>query len=90
MSTPACEHADFKARVGVHRIEDRGAFVAEVQVQCAHCGLEFSFLGLPSAISIERPCVNIDGTVASIPMEPGPQPLARRMTINVPSAIRES
>lgn len=79
----ACRHKDFAASVAVQRLEDIGRFVAEVQVCCAQCGLAFSFLGLPHAITVERPSVSIDATTASLPIEPGAKPIPLRGTIPV-------
>lgn len=87
-----CKHEDFEARVGVHRIEDRGTFLAEVCVRCAHCQLDFSFTGLPLAISTDRACLNIDGTIVSLPIEPGPKPIPAFgvIPVDVPSRKKES
>jgi hypothetical protein len=82
-----CEHNYFAARVDVNRLEDCARFIACVRVHCAECSLEFSFTGLPHAISVERPCVNIDATEAMLPMEPGPQPIVSR-TIPVEMPVR--
>lgn len=73
--TDTCSHADFEANVGVHRLQDTGTFVAEVSVRCAQCKLPFSFTGLPLAISTSRACINIDATVVTMPIEPGPKPI---------------
>jgi hypothetical protein len=71
----SCEHANFAANVGVHRLEDVARFIAEIRIECADCGLAFSFTGLPLGISIDRAMLNIDATIASIPIEPGPKPI---------------
>ncbi len=71
----SCEHQNFAALVNVQRLLDVGKFVCEIGVKCADCGLEFSFVGLPLAISIDRACLNIDATVVSLPIEPGPKPI---------------
>lgn len=70
-----CKHDDFEARVDVHCLQDTATWVAEVGVRCARCHLEFSFVGLPLAISTSKACLNLDGTIVTLPIEPGPKPI---------------
>ena len=79
----SCKHEDFQANVGVHRLADTGTFLADVQVRCAQCHLPFSFTGLPLAISTTRANVNIDATIVSLPIEPGPKPIPLSGTIPI-------
>lgn len=83
--TDLCMHMNFKAQCRITRLEDTGTFVVEVEVQCAECGEAFRFPKLPPAISTKTPCVNIDGTIATLPIEPeGQKRLSRKMTIEMP------
>lgn len=66
-----CEHKNFRAHVSVNRLEDLGGFIADVRVECAECGLPFSFLGVSAGLSFERPTVSVDGCELHAPLEPG-------------------
>jgi hypothetical protein len=70
MKRPLCEHPTFEAHVRVNRIEDRGAFVADVQVRCAACGVRFRFLGLDGGLSYSQPMVSVDAFELRAPIEP--------------------
>lgn len=82
-----CKHMNFAAAVNVHRFEDTGTFAAELSVSCAECGLPFSFTGLPIAITTTRGAINIDATVVTLPIEPGPKliPVSGTIPIEMPT-----
>ena len=67
----ACAHQEFYARVAVNRIEDKGAFMADVSIACRQCGLPFHFLGVPLGLSFGRPMASIDQTELRVPIAPG-------------------
>jgi hypothetical protein len=81
-----CKHEGFSISCNVSYLADVGKWIAEVQIGCAQCGLAFSFTGLPQAISIDRASLNIDATVLSLPIEPGPKPIpvSGTMVIEMP------
>jgi hypothetical protein len=87
-----CKHDDFEARVDVHCLQDTATWVAEVGVRCARCHLEFSFIGLPLAISTSKACLNIDGTIVTLPIEPGPKPIPAFgiIPVDIPPGRKES
>lgn len=65
-----CAHTRFHAHVAVNRIEDRGAFAADVRVWCANCGLPFQFLGLEPGLDMQGARVSVDGTEARLAICP--------------------
>ncbi len=69
-----CPHEAFNARVTVARLtDDEGAltgFQADIVVQCIGCGTEFVFLGVPAGVSLDQPCVQIDGRELRAPIAP--------------------
>lgn len=80
-----CKHEDFKASVGVARLEDSGGFMAEIRIHCTQCGLPFQFLGLEPGLDMQGARVSIDGLEANIAIAPKgakPNPL-QRMTLNI-------
>lgn len=67
----ACSHESFGANVAVNRIEDKGAFMADVQIGCTQCGLPFHFIGVPLGLSYARPMASVDCTELRVPIGPG-------------------
>jgi len=65
-----CNHKDFEAKVSVKRIEDVGAFIAELVVSCKECGVPFRFIGCSAGTSYEKPTVSIDGLELHAAIEP--------------------
>ena len=72
-----CKHEEFAGGIAVNRLNHNGspnakphAFLAEVRVQCAQCGGDFMFTGLPFGVSLTEPGRNITGTAATLPMKP--------------------
>jgi len=70
-----CEHMNFSAHVAVGRLtEAEGgpvkAFAAEVRINCADCGLPFTFLGFPLGLGLKMPSVSVGGEEARLPIEP--------------------
>lgn len=75
-----CAHEDFHAIVRVARLEDTGAFMAEITVKCTQCGSPFQFLGLEPGLDTQGARVSIDGLEARIAISPQgarPSPLQR-------------
>ena len=71
----ACEHMDFGSVVEVNRItqSDGGpviAYSADVKVECAHCGEQFRFIGVPAGLSPAHPTVSVDETELRVPIRP--------------------
>jgi hypothetical protein len=72
-----CSHETFQANVQVGRLTDGEdgpvtAWVAEVRVRCAACGLEFGFLGPPAGVRNNEPTTSLDGLELRCPIVPGP------------------
>lgn len=65
-----CKHKDFEAKVSVNRIEDVGAFIADLVVSCKECELPFRFIGCGAGTSYEKPTVSVDGLELHAPIEP--------------------
>ena len=65
-----CAHEDFAAEVEVNRIEDIGAFVADVRIACAVCHERFCFVGLPEGASVNEPMMAPFGHEARLPIRP--------------------
>ena len=75
-----CEHKDFRAKVGVARLEDTKQFMAEITISCADCGLPFQFLGLEPGLDTHGARMSLDGLEANIAIVPQgavPNPLQR-------------
>lgn len=66
----ACPHPDFDAVVDVNRLEDIGAFTADVRIRCIACGEPFSFVGIPAGLSSEGPRVSVSGLEVHLPLRP--------------------
>ena len=73
----SCEHKDFKAQVDVNRItisegesECPYRFMAHIRIECAECGVSFSFIGLPGGLRFAEPRVGPFGLEARMPIEP--------------------
>lgn len=65
-----CTHQQFDADVRVARLEDIGAFMAEVRIKCLHCGVSFQFLGLPAGCMLNGATVSLDGLEANLAICP--------------------
>lgn len=65
-----CDHPSFEANVTVNRIEDKGRFVADVQVRCAKCGVRFRWLGFAMGLHPTEPRVSVDHFELRAPIEP--------------------
>jgi hypothetical protein len=61
---------EFSAEVEVNRIEDVGAFIADLRIRCAVCGERFAFIGLPAGISSSGPRVGVSLLEAHLPIRP--------------------
>ncbi len=65
-----CDHKEFQGHVTVNRLEDRGLFMADVQVRCVQCKTRFRWLGLPRGLSFSQPMISVDGFELRGPIEP--------------------
>lgn len=87
----SCAHEDFRAEVDVHRMEDTGAFMADVRIRCAQCDLPFRFVGLRAGVDFERPMVSIDETELHAPIEPeNEKRLQTSATFIVPQQLKRN
>jgi hypothetical protein len=66
-----CYHHNFTANVTVNRIEDTGRFMADVRIECADCGLPFSFKGLRAGLDCNGAAVSPDGLEGRFALAPG-------------------
>lgn len=74
---PNCKHEQFSGTLDCNRITRSDSpnavpylFNACVRIQCAKCGGDFMFTGLPWGILLTEPCLNVAGTEATLPMKP--------------------
>lgn len=77
-----CEHHNFDATVRVARIEDKGRFMAEIQIKCADCGIPMQFMGLEPGLNFDGATVSLGGLEANIGIHPQgkrPNPLQKLM-----------
>lgn len=65
-----CQHEEFRAIVGVHRILDAGKFMADIRITCVECDEPFRFVGAPAGVNYDQPMVSIDGLELRAPIEP--------------------
>lgn len=65
-----CKHMNFSATVGVARLEDSGRFNAEIRIRCAHCNVDFRFLGLKIGLDTAGAMMSPDGKEARIAIVP--------------------
>jgi hypothetical protein len=70
-----CRHENFNASVMVGRLtRDEGGpvigYAADVQIQCAQCGLPFRFVGVSAGVHHSEPRVSVDGMELRAPIEP--------------------
>jgi len=85
-----CQHLDFAASVGVGRLTqtDGGpvtGYIADIKINCSHCGKPFQFLGLEPGYDNQGARVSLDGLEAHIGLTPEgarPSPL-QRLAYNV-------
>ena len=78
----SCKHENFNAEVAVHRLEDKGVFMANIKIHCIDCGKKFQFQGLEPGLSLTGARVSLDGTEARINVCPEgekPSPLQKLM-----------
>lgn len=80
-----CNHMNFAAQVSVARLEDKGAFTADIRIRCIECGIPFQFLGLEPGVDMQGARVSIDGLEARMaicPQGAAPSPMDNIM-INI-------
>jgi hypothetical protein len=65
-----CEHKNFRAEVDVNRLEDSGAFMADIRIFCTECDLPFVFRGIEAGLSFEKPMASITGQELHAPIHP--------------------
>lgn len=81
-----CQHMNFDAEVRVARIENKGRFVAEIQIKCRDCGIPMQFMGLKPGFDFDGATVSLDGLEANIGIHPQgqqPNPLQKLMGYTV-------
>jgi hypothetical protein len=71
-----CPHMNFAATINVGRLTDGDhgpvtSFLADITVNCADCGLPFSFQGLPYGLDLAGAMCSPDGTEARLAITPG-------------------
>jgi hypothetical protein len=65
-----CVHLDFAVHADVNRIEDKGAFMVDIRVECLTCGLPFEFVGVDAGLSFAQPMASVDGQILRAPLRP--------------------
>lgn len=65
-----CEHTDFEADVAVNRITDKGAFTADIRINCRDCGMPFEFVGVPFGSTPSEPRASVDRQELRVPLVP--------------------
>lgn len=70
MTTVSCNHPEFAAEVDVVRLEDIGAFSADVRIRCIGCDEPFAFIGIEPGLSGDGPRVSISQLEAHLPIRP--------------------
>lgn len=75
--TEPCSHFQFASHVTVTRVTDQDygpvvGYAATLRVQCADCGLPFTFKGLPGGYSPNRPRASALAHEARLPLAPVP------------------
>jgi hypothetical protein len=77
MKDGMCDHSNFRALAGIHRLTNDEnvvhAWMCDLRVQCCDCELEFTFPGFSNGISSHEARVSIDGKVLSVPIKPSNQ-----------------
>jgi hypothetical protein len=73
---PLCQHAQQVAEFTVSFLEDRGIWMADVQVRCAACGVRFRWIGkngeaMPMGLDLTGgPMTSVDGFELRCRIEP--------------------
>ena len=76
-----CTHENFECRASIGRLTDENnpehvvAYVADLNVTCADCGLPFEWIGIPAGISNAQPRVSMDATELRAPLRPSSDPV---------------
>ena len=65
-----CQHLSFEAKITVNRLEDTGAYVAEISIICRECEWPFIFPMIPPGLSSQHLTVSIDGQELNVPIQP--------------------
>lgn len=74
---------NFECRASIGRLtaeddlEKVLAFVADIQVICADCGLPFEWMGLEMGVFNSRPSTSFDRTELRAPIRPSTDPAAQ-------------
>lgn len=67
-----CKHEEFSAATRVNRLEDRGIFLLELEVQCSQCKESFHFCGLEMGLSLSGGAMcSVDQTELRVRIAPG-------------------
>ena len=84
-----CKHEEFNANVAVNRMEDTGAFVADIHIECRQCQEPFRFLGVRAGLNFHSPTVSIDEIELHVPIEPQGEPrLQATATFQMPERLK--
>ena len=70
-----CLHNNFTCKAAVKRLTDSEGgpvtgYTADIEINCADCGIPFRFTGLPAGSHYYKPRVSVDGTELRAPIEP--------------------
>ena len=70
-----CRHENFRCDAHIGRLsETEGGpitgYTAGITVECADCGLQFRFIGVPAGNHHSEPRVSVDGKELRAPIEP--------------------
>lgn len=94
MSEERCAHENFSANVNVGRITNEAgivtSYMADIMVECANCGRQFQFLGLPAGVDMQGAMVSPDGKEARLALCPaGEVPSALdRIAVHFPTKVQ--
>lgn len=84
-----CPHEGFRATVGVNRLEDSAAFLADVRIACVQCDEAFRFIGVPAGLRFDGPSVSIDELELHAPIEPeGDKRLQTTARFQMPTRLK--
>lgn len=65
-----CKHRNYNAIVLVANIEDTGARMAEININCADCDKAFDFVGLSVGCNFYQPTTDLSAQKLNAPIVP--------------------
>jgi hypothetical protein len=65
-----CKHENFCLDATINRLEDLGAFIADIKIFCIDCGTKFCFPPLPMGLNCSEATINLDATEMRVPIRP--------------------